>query len=60
MAVQPRRKIPEAIYLVVLGKGSSAQRTWLYHSYQHAWNLKEHLGGQLFKIGTAGMVEINA
>lgn len=46
--------------MVVLGKGSSAQRTWLYHSYQHAWNLKEHLGGQLFKIGTAGMVEINA
>lgn len=32
--------------------------TYLYHSYQHAWNLKEKLDGRLFKIGTSGMTEI--
>lgn len=54
MAVSPRRKIPEAIFIVVNGK-----QTYLYHSYQHAWKRKLP-DGRLFKISTAQMEEITA
>lgn len=54
-----RRKIPESIYMVVDDRGGPRLTgTYLYHSYQHAWNLKEKLDGRLFKIGTSGMTEI--
>jgi hypothetical protein len=52
MAVQKRRKIPEAIFMVVNGN-----ETYLYHSYQHAWNRKDPWG-KMFKISTAGMTEM--
>lgn len=58
MSVQPRGKIPEAIFMVVTGLGTSLEATYLYHSLPHARRLKEASGGQLFKIGTAGMVEV--
>lgn len=53
-----RRKIPESIYMVVGYKDTRPAETYLYHSYQHAWNLKEKLDGRLFKIGTSGMTEV--
>lgn len=53
MVVSQRRRVPESIFLVVNGKS-----TYLYHSYQHAWNRKESGGGKLFKISTAGKEEI--
>jgi hypothetical protein len=52
MTVSQRSKVPEAIFIVVNDK-----QTYLYHSYQHAWNRKEP-DGKLFKISTAGMEEI--
>jgi hypothetical protein len=59
MAVLRRSKIPESIYLVVDDRGGPNLRgTYLYHSYQHAWDLKEKLDGRLFKISTAQMTEI--
>lgn len=58
MAVLRRSKIPEAIYLVIEFDEGRPVGTFLYHSYQHAWTLKEKLDGRLFKIRTAGMTEI--
>jgi hypothetical protein len=52
MAVSPRRKIPEAIFLVVKGN-----ETYLYHSFLHAWNRKTP-SDKLYKISTARMEEI--
>jgi hypothetical protein len=54
MAVARRRRIPESIFMVVEPNGF----TYLYHSYQHAWNLKEKVRGRLFKITTAQMEEM--
>jgi hypothetical protein len=53
VTVSRRSKVPEAIFIVVNDK-----QTYLYHSYQHAWNRKESAGGKLFKISTARMEEI--
>lgn len=58
MAVQRRRKVPKAIYLVVTDMGKQSELASLYHSYGHAWNLKEKSGGRMFKIPTADMTEI--
>lgn len=58
MAVLRRSKIPEAIYLVVGYRDTRPAGTYLYHSYRHAWVLKEKVGGRMFKISTAGMTEI--
>ena len=58
MAVLRRKKIPESIYLVIGYRDTRPAETYLYHSYQHAWNLKEKIDGRLFKIRTAEMTEI--
>lgn len=58
MSVQPRGKIPEVIFMVVTGLGTSLEATYLYHSLPHARKLKEAEGGRLFKIRTADMTEI--
>ncbi len=53
MTVSKRSKFPEAIFIVVNGKS-----TYLYHSFLHARNRKESEGGKLFKVSTAGKMEI--
>lgn len=59
MSVESRGKIPEAIFMVVATEPHGL-RVRLYHSYTHAWKIKEKLSGRLFKVETAGMTEVRA
>jgi hypothetical protein len=53
VTVSKRSKFPEAIFIVVNRKS-----TYLYHSFLHARSRKESEGGKLFKVSTAGKMEI--
>lgn len=58
MTVLSRSRIPDWIYLLVESQGGTLQRTYIYHSYWHAWRRKEGTGGRLYKISTAAMEEM--
>jgi hypothetical protein len=59
MVVTTRSRIPEALFLVVEDEGGPRQRVYWYHSYQAAWNLKEKVGGVMYRLPTQAREAMN-